>query len=56
MDNRGQISAELLIVLAAMAALALFLVDQLNATAKEAEGVYTDKTDSIFSKLEDMGS
>ena len=56
MDNRAQISAELLIILAAMAALALFLIDQLNTTAKDMNGSYSSKVDAIKKKIDNMGS
>ena len=56
MDNRAQISAELLIILAAMAALALFLIDQLNTTAKDMNESYSSKVDAIKEKIDSMGS
>jgi len=56
MDNRAQISAELLIILAAMAALALFLIDQLNTTAKDMNESYSSKVDAIKEKINNMGS
>lgn len=56
MDDRAQISAELLIILAAMAALALFLIDQLNTTATEMNETYSTKISEIEKKIENMGS
>lgn len=55
MDDRAQISAELLIILAAMAALALFLIDQLNATAKDMNESYSTKISDIKDKIDSMG-
>jgi len=51
MDDRAQISAELLIILAAMAALALFLIDQLNTTAKDMNESYSSTEDAIVEHL-----
>jgi len=56
MDDRAQISAELLIVLAAMAALALFLIDQLNSTAADMNESYSSKIGAIKEKIDSMGS
>ncbi len=56
MDDRAQISAELLIILAAMAALALFLIDQLNSTAADMNESYSSKIGAIKEKIDSMGS
>ena len=56
MDDRAQISAELLIILAAMAALALFLIDQLNSTAADMNESYSSKIGTIKEKIDNMGS
>jgi len=55
MDDRAQISAELMIVLAAMAALALFLIDQLNTTAKDMNESYSTKINEIKNKIDNLG-
>ena len=56
MDEVGQISAELMIILAAMAALALFLIDQLNTTAEDMNESYSTKISEIGEKIENMGN
>ena len=56
MDEVGQISAELMIILAAMAALALFLIDQLNTTAEDMNESYSTKISEIGKKIENMGN
>ncbi len=56
MDDRAQISAELLIILAAMAALALFLIDQLNSTASDMNAAYNSKIGAIKEKINKLGS
>ena len=56
MDEAGQISAELMIILAAMAALALFLIDQLNTTAEDMNESYSTKISEIGEKIENMGN
>ena len=56
MDDRAQISAELLIILAAMAALALFLIDQLYATASDMNATYNSKIGAIKEKINKLGS
>ncbi len=55
MDNRAQVSAELLIVIAAMAALALFLIDKLNSSAKKLGDKYDNTTDNLMKELDKLG-
>lgn len=47
MDRRGQVSAELLIVIAIMAALALLLAQQLTGSAKDLNKTYSRKISDI---------
>ena len=47
MDRRGQVSAELLIVIAIMAALALLLAQQLTGSAKDLNKTYSSKISDI---------
>ncbi len=56
MDERGQISAELLIVLAAMAALALFLVSQLQSGAEKMGGAYEERIENLEEELKKLES
>ena len=51
MDESGQVSAELLIVLAALAALALFMVNQLQTSAKGMSETTQKKIEEINKKL-----
>jgi len=56
MDEVGQISAELMIILAAMAALALFLIDQLNTTAEDMNELYSASMSDVGEKIKNMGN
>lgn len=52
MDSRAQISVELIIVLAAVVAIVLLLVSQLQATAEKGADVIDKKADDIFAKID----
>ncbi|HLC92176.1 MAG TPA: hypothetical protein VJH23_00550 [archaeon] len=52
--ERAQISIELIIILAAVVAIVLLLVSQLQKTAEKGAQVFTKKSDSIFDKIEDI--
>ena len=54
LSEKAQISIELIIILAAMVAIVLLLVSQLQKTAEKGSQVFTKKSDSIFSKIEDI--
>lgn len=54
MDEWGQISAELLIVLAAMAALALFLVDQLQSSSQSMGARYEEALRDLNEELKKL--
>ncbi len=54
MDECGQISAELLIVLAAMAALALFLVNQLQSSSQSMGAKYEKRIEELNKELEKL--
>ena len=56
MDEAGQISAELMIILAAMAALALFLIDQLNTTAEDMNELYSTRMSDVGEKPGNIGN
>ncbi len=55
MDRRAQVSAELLIVIAAMAALALFLIDKLNSSAKTLGKKYDTTSDKLSKAIDSIG-
>ena len=51
LDQKGQISVELIIVLAAVVAVVLILVSQLQATTEEGVKTIDKKTEDIFDKI-----
>ncbi len=51
-ENIGQISIELIIILAAVVALVLLLVGQLQDTSEEGVKVINDKSKKIFNEIE----
>ena len=48
MDDKAQVSAELIIVIAALIAVAIVLVAQLQNTAKKGSKVLGDETDKVW--------
>ena len=54
LDSKAQISIELIIVLAAVVALVLLLVSQLQETSSEGAKVIEEKTSKIFKEIEDI--
>ncbi len=53
-ENSAQISIELIIVLAAVVALVLLLVTQLQKTGSKGAKVIAEKSDDIFEKISDI--
>jgi len=53
-DNVAQISAEMIIVLAALLAVAIILVTKLSSTSKQAADKVDEKTTSLLEKVDDM--
>lgn len=53
-DCRAQISVELIIVLAAVVALVLLLVSQLQDTSEDATKVIEEKSKKIFQQIDDI--
>ncbi len=53
-ENKAQISVELIIVLAAVVAVVLILVSQLQATSEEGSKKLGETSDSIFKKIDDI--
>ena len=51
-DSRAQISVELIIVLAAVVALVLLLVSQLQQTSTEGAKIIEKKSQEIFDEIE----
>ncbi len=52
MDERAQISVELIVVLAAVVALVLILVSRLQATGTDAAKKFDTKVDDIFKEID----
>lgn len=53
-ENKAQISVELIIVLAAVVAIVLILVSQLQATSEEGSKKFEETSDSVFKKIDDI--
>ncbi|MBI4053573.1 MAG: hypothetical protein HY394_06075 [Candidatus Diapherotrites archaeon] len=53
-EEHGQISVELIIVLAAVVAMVLLLVSQLQETGSEGAKVINKKTGEIFKKIDEI--
>jgi uncharacterized protein (UPF0333 family) len=51
MDERGQVSAELIIVIAAVLAVALIFVTQLGETAKKGSAELGNKSDDVLAAI-----
>ncbi len=52
MEERAQISVELIIVLAAVIAVAIVLVSQLQKTAEKGAKSLGDKSDDVFKQID----
>ncbi|MFH1391718.1 MAG: hypothetical protein ABIH20_05390 [Candidatus Diapherotrites archaeon] len=52
--EKAQVSIELIIVLAAVVAIVLLLVSQLQKTAEKGVKVFDKKTESIFEEIDDI--
>ena len=53
-EEKAQISVELIIVLAAVVAVVLVLVSQMQATSNEGAAKLKEKSDSVFKKIDDI--
>lgn len=53
-ESKAQISVELIIVLAAVVALVLLLVTQLQDTSSEGTKVINEKSKKIFEKIDEI--
>ena len=53
-ENNAQISVELIIVLAAVVAIVLILISQLQKTSVKGAKKFGDKADDIFDKIDDI--
>jgi hypothetical protein len=51
-EERAQVSAELIIVIAAVLAVAIILVRQLRDTAKEGSKKMSEKSDKVLSEVD----
>ncbi|MEM4254809.1 MAG: hypothetical protein QXR53_00570 [Candidatus Norongarragalinales archaeon] len=54
MSDEAQVSAELLIVIAALVAVALVLITQLQNTAEKGKKVLSNATDKAFDQIADI--
>ncbi|MBN2126983.1 MAG: hypothetical protein JW703_01160 [Candidatus Diapherotrites archaeon] len=54
LDNKAQVSVELIIVLASIVAVVLVIVSQLQKTASQGSKVIEDKTEDIFKKIDEI--
>jgi len=54
MENKAQVSVELIVLLAAVVAVALVLVSQLQKTGKKGAEVIDKKTEKIFDEIADI--
>ena len=52
--SRAQVSVELIIIFAAVVAIALLLITQLQKTTKEGSDVIEDKANDIFDQISDI--
>ncbi|MBI4044901.1 MAG: class III signal peptide-containing protein [Candidatus Diapherotrites archaeon] len=52
--SRAQVSVELIIIFAAVVAVALLLITQLQKTTKEGSEVIEDKAEDIFDQISDI--
>ena len=55
-DDRGQVSAELIVVIAALLAAAMFFVSSLNDTVGKAGEKMADNTAGVLEKIDEIGS
>ncbi len=53
-SEKAQISIEMIVVLAAIVAIVLLLVSQLQKTAEKGAKVFDAKTEDIFEEIEDI--
>ena len=53
-ENKAQISAEMIILLAAIIAIFLVVVTQLQSTTKKANTTVTKESDKVFDKIDDI--
>jgi uncharacterized protein (UPF0333 family) len=53
-DKKAQISAEMIILLAAIIAIVLLVVTQLQKTTKKANSTVEKKADKVFDKIDDI--
>lgn len=54
MSSRAQVSVELIIIFAAVVAVALLLITQLQKTTQEGSKVIEDKANDIFDQISDI--
>jgi len=51
-ENRAQISAEMIILIAAIIAIVLLVVTQLQKTTKKANSTVDDQADKVFKQID----
>jgi len=52
MDNKGQVSTEMILVLAAVVAIALILIQNLSSTAEQAAGKLNSTTTKLLDEID----
>lgn len=52
--EKGQVSAELLVIMAALIAVAIILVTQLSDTAKQSADAVNKKSKSVLEKIDEI--
>ena len=53
-DEKAQVSIEMIIVLAALVAIVLLLVSNLNNTAEDGVKAFSSKADEIFAEIDSL--
>jgi len=54
MDNKAQISAELIIIMAAVLAVAILLINNMQSTAKQASSKLSNKTSDLLDMIDNI--
>ncbi len=55
-ESRAQISAEMIIVLAALLAVAIVLITRLSSTSKQASEKIDEKTNELLTQIDDINN
>ena len=55
-DNKGQVSIELIVVMAVLLGASMFLMTNLTKTVEEAGGTLSTKTTEVLGKVSELGN